>query len=1226
MAREWTKEQQAAIDERDKTLLVSAAAGSGKTATLTERIIRTLTDPAGRGDISRMLVVTFTRSAAAELRNRLSRALRDAMAEGKGVRHLSRQLMLLPGARISTIDSFAAELVRKNAVRLGLSPAFRTADPPEALLLRHSVMNRLIEDCYEGYDDGDIGISGDEFSALVDCLTGTRGDRKLGDLLLSLYQSTQGFVGREQQILCMAGKMREDAEKNLPPEETLWGTYLLATLQSEGEGWQARLRHVAARAAADEGAAAYLPVLDEDREDLAALLAAIPRGYAAAREALGAFRKSRLPALRGEKKTPVAEEVAAERTQFFEKFRRPWLEHDLAYTAGEWHDLLPALAGVVGTVGAVLAAFSRRLTAEKRRRNLCEFDDITHGALCLLANQDGTPTPLAAEVGAAFDYIYVDEYQDVNEVQHRIFAAIARAGGRFMVGDVKQSIYSFRGAQPEIFVNLRRSLPPLSAADGESAATLSLSRNFRSAPPILDFVNLVYGGLMRAVGEGIGYQPEEDALVAGRTETGTPCRVTVAVFEKEKDGAAAKAPEETEEKEPEEDGWGEEVPDREARYVAAEIAALIGTRGADGKVIRPSDIAILVRKGGAGKRFAAALAARGIRADLPNREGFFVNPEVQLAISLLGVIDNPRRDVYLAGLLRSPLYGFSMDDLLRIRRAADADPDHRNATLYEALCLYTEKDPAFFRGVRFLSDLRRFRAMAEGQPVDRLIRRLYRETGLLSLYGGEGGKNAAAQQGNLMLLYHYARQFEGSSFRGLYNFLSYVEEAIARGGGFGADPHTVSEAADEVHIMTIHQSKGLEFPICFLSGAGTGINRQDQRGALLYDRTLGCGLKLRDESGFALIRNPVYYAVSRAIAARQSEEEMRVLYVALTRPRERLYVTATVSDREKLLAECARRSAFFGAAEAYACRSHIEMILSVTAGNDSFDLLLPEGEAPMVPPAVQETAAAAPAETTEELCDLLRARFSFVYPDRYLGDLPGKLSVSRLYPAVLDEGDGEIAATLAPEEEREATLPRFLGGEEDSAARAGTATHLFLQFCDFGLLLRDGAERELARLRDAGFLTAEDAARVRLPEIAAFARSPLLAAMTEGEKLYRELRFHVRLPAEHFTSDPARQAALTGKTVLVQGVMDAVLLRPDGQIWLIDYKTDRLPRDRAAAEAKLRARHTAQLSYYAAACREMFGRVPDRVLLYALALGDTVSLSVSLPPPPPEGAPFSGLG
>lgn len=1230
MARNWTEEQLAAIGERNKTLLVSAAAGSGKTATLTERIIRTLTDEEKPGSLARMLVVTFTRASAADLKNKISRALGEALENGGSMRrHLSEQLLLLPGAQISTIDSFCINLVREHATRLGLSPAFRIADRAEGRLLQESVMERLIEEAYEGAIEA---IDPHTFEELVDCLTDVRGDKSLAEMLLRLYNETQGFARSYHLITDMAGQLREACGQ--APYDTVWGRYIRLLGIDLVESYLCRYEEHCRALAADETAALkYLPAFEEDLAHLRALhTLLLGQDYATVRAAVQDFPKPKLGTIPAAKKSGEAAAAQAMRNGFFEQLGKH-RDRFYAYTAEEWGPMLTSLADAVGLLGRLIALFGERVAEEKRRRSLCDFQDISHAALRLLYDEKGETTELAREIATRFDYVYVDEYQDVNEVQHLLFAALAQPRGRFMVGDVKQSIYGFRGAQPEIFAGARRAFPPLSAAgEGDEAAALTLSANFRSAKPILDFVNMVFGGLMEGVGEHIGYDPACDALRPGLPQdTTSPC-VTVALFEKtEKNKTQEDAEEdEGEEKEEEED----DRPDAEALYVAERVVHLLKEKQPNGKPYAPGDIAILTRTTGAGERFAKALAARGLRVDRPSGKGFFLNPEVLLAVSLLNVLDNPRRDVYLAGVLRSPLYGFSFDELIALRRESE-----EGATLYEALLTYTAAHPDFQKGERFLAELGELRRMAEGMPIDRLIWQLFHTTGLLSLAGADKNGAPEARRANLMLLYDYARRFEATSFKGLYNFIDYINEVIARDESI-EEGRVQSGRADTVRVMTMHQSKGLEFPVCFVVGCGSSFNKKDTVAPLLFERELGCALKLRDESGLARLRNPIWQAIGARIGEKQLEEEMRVLYVALTRPRHKLYVTGSIKGAEERVAAAGQARSRLRATEVYACKNYADMLLSTWEMAPFCELNCP-GTAPLAAPAApmeEEETGGEDQAAIAAAAAVLQERFSYRYPAAHFLGLPSKLSVSRLYPGVLDEreetvplapGLGEEREGSGPEENDEAAvtgeadrplykpapMPLFMGGErENSATAAGTATHLFLQFCDFGRLAKEGGRAELARLLEKGFMTEQDAALVRLHEVEAFRRSPLLSALQEkGARLFRELRFHVRLPATDFTEEAEKKEALAGETVLVQGVMDAVLCRENGELWLIDYKTDRLnaaeKRDKAAAARKLGERHARQLSYYALACRDMFGRLPDRVLLYSLALGDSIALS-----------------
>jgi len=747
------------------------------------------------------------------------------------------------------------------------------------------------------------------------------------------------------------------------------------------------------------------------------------------------------------------------------------------------------------------------------------------------------------------------------------------------------------------------------------------------------FVNAVFDFAFGAAGDSIAYRPEDSLNFAKTKTAAVPATPVIALFNRirRQDDPALTGdacPDVTDEEEAEEAAT-------EAEWVADRIAYLLqnGTR-ADGVTrLTPADFAILMRsnRGPTVAPFAAALAVRGIPVDSPDTTEYFRNPEVSLAVSLLSVIDNPRRDVPLSAVLLSPLYGFTPDDLTEIRRAAEP-----GIPLFEALASYCRAHPDFERGTGFLCQLADFRQAAEGMPVYRLLSRIFTETPLLTIAGnnGRGGEN------NLKVLDHYARGFEGSSFGGLYEFVRFIR---SQSGKFRS-PRTGSDAAG-VHLMTVHASKGLEFPVVFLCGVARPYNRSDRTGNYLFDGEWGMAFLTRDAKTGLRMRNPLHACLSNRAGEATAEEELRILYVALTRAEERLFVTATVSGLEReggdkptdrYLREAALLSRFPSRHAVLSQNAYLPLILAARA-------LRPETAELTVDPSLTGAVYAArpsaepahdampdPGEA-DRLAAVLRGRFGYVYPDAYRHRLPKKLSVSRLTPVLLDGTEDETAAADATgywsdvlfptrtetpdDEDRPATLrmPEACAGTRPpDAAERGTATHLFMQFCDFDLWEEHGVEAEIRRLVTKRFLDERTAGAIRRQELETFRRSALFRMMRGAERVRREFRFHVTLPAADFTADPALRAQLDGATLFIQGVMDAVIEHPDGTVTLIDYKTDRLTReeraDPALAAAKLRARHGEQLRYYAAAVERIWGQPPREILIYSLHLGDTVTL------------------
>lgn len=1197
--RTWTKAQEGVIEERGKTLLLSAAAGSGKTATLTERVIRTLTDRARPTDITRMLIVTFTNAAAGELRDRISAALSDALCKSPGDIRLARQLLLLPDADICTIDGFCRKLLREHATDAGLSPDFRISDEAETACLERAVMESLVNRAYGGED----GLSSaEEFSEFAGHLVSSKNEASLIEILISLYNRAEGFPEGAAVYRKFA-----DAYANLSrrPEDTPWGESLCRSVTASARDFRDAMT-AAYEAIAGEDAVQkkYGPAAASDLAYLDRVLSA--SGYDCLRAAISEYPAVSLSSLPASAKSPETDDFHTLRVRF-QTERKGWLLRFL-YSSDEWALLLTRLGRVLSLLARLLDRFSTELNGEMRRRNLVSFGDLEHLTLSLL-NRDGTPTPLAREIGAGYDFISIDEYQDINTVQHRIFESISGERNRFMVGDIKQSIYSFRLAEPEIFASLRAAFPPLGVAGDSPTASVFMSENFRCDRPVIDFVNTVFDRILGVAGESIGYVPGDRLTFAKLVAPEVSfAPVTVAYFDRHagEDGENGEAPE------PEEDSVTSAEP--EAAWVASEISRLLSSGRLDnGDPIRPGNIAILLRS--AKRRTAvyrAALRALGIPVVSKERDNFFLNPEVLLALCLLNTVDNPRRDIYLAGLLRSPLFDFPPEELLEIRRSGTS-----GLPLFDALTAYCEMNPGYTRGARFLTLLARLREAAEGMPVDRLLRLLYTETGLLSA----GGSDGSGGRRNLLLLYHFARSFAATSHSGLYQFIGYLNEIIREKRTFRS-PGDDAGSEDAVQIMTIHSSKGLEFPVCFVVDAGRSIASKEDRNTWSFDSSLGFALKLRDETGFARVENPVRLAVADSARRKSAEEEMRLFYVALTRARERLYVTGTVSGNTKLetfLTRCRLNARSLSGTAVRGAGSYLEWVLSS---------LNPTSEAPLVLscPKPDSTGCAGgpdnPGEPSAgvdfETVRILHDRFSYSYPFPYLSRLPGKLSVSSLSPTVLD-GTEHHSARIPTQEDTSADgtvpLPRFYGGEDPGiAARRGTATHEFLQFCSFRSLSDKGTDAELERLRAGRFLSEETLSLVHRDELEAFRRSDLLRELLDAGMIRRELRFNVMLPASLFSSDPAFLSSLSGQTVLVQGVMDCIFEGADGRLTLLDYKTDRFSSDERRnpekAEARLRARHREQLFYYAEAVERMFGRRPDRILLYSLCLGRAVPVSL----------------
>ena len=1213
--KKWTPSQKKAIDTRDRTLLVSAAAGSGKTATLTERIISSVLDENDPINIEDMLIVTYTRTAVGELRERISAAVKKAIAERPDDARLERQLHMLPSAKISTIDAFCADILRANAERVGVNPGFRVPDKAEAQLLAENILTGLLESIYEGQLP-EVATPL-ELDLLTDCLAQTRKQSELPAIINLIYASTLDSLEGVGSI----GELVEEfnPEKFTTVEETSFGKYCMQRLSELTEHYGKVFSDMTLEIGSigNPKHAKILEMLGETVRLINNLKAA--ENYEQVREILGACEFKRAPgASKADNLPPVTlvrgffkDDILAMRDKFF------------LHTEQEWKIAYRGLYKQFAVLYRVVCEFDKLFRQEKKRRGICEFTDVERYTYeCLWEN--GEKTDVAREQAKLYRAVYIDEYQDVNSLQNKIFEAISTDTNRFMVGDIKQSIYEFRSANPRIFAGMKKSFPELGKAGDYPAASIFMSDNFRCDKGVIDFVNDVFDNLFHHLRDSIGYvegdrlnfkkiydhpDPEyvyPEICLVPNIPTSDPRSVLV-------DDAQDLVPE----------------------VVARKIKELIDEGHLDnGEKIQPRHIAIIMRKvKSKGEKYARALAELGIPSAMKESERFFINSEVLLVLSLLNSIDNPHKDVYLAGLMCSPVYGFKLGEVALIRKLCPKD------TLYDSLKAYAEEHDEGGRVKKFLEKLAYYRLISAGMPTDKLLMKLYHETGILAL-----SSHKKESKDNLMLLYEHARKFEAGSFKGLYNFISYVNQLTGRESDF--DKKEAPGECDAVRIITAHGSKGLEYPIVFFAGGTSSFNSnngQIEPPRFEYEEGFGMGMFLRTDSGLALVRNSTKEIIKHYRHRKKIEEEARVLYVILTRARERLYVVGQAkANLEKFEEEIAAAREYMSEYSVYNIPNLLRMILDVK----SFEVKTPT-EFLKEPPFVYTDAAYAAAEALSEddsdgtpavlahvpdaddeivvdsvvsdkLEAELKARFSFKYPDLHLTRLPGKLSVSRLYPAILDGSDEHVTRIEdEPEEkeERRGYLPKFRAPEKENlSAEKGIATHMLLQFCNFDRLLKDGAVAEVKRLTADGFLSEKDASLVRVREVEYFTRSRLIGEILGAAKLYREFRFNVKLPAKDFTTDPELRSLYEHEHVLVQGVIDCLYEDENGDLHLIDYKTDRLTAeeraDKALAEKKMREKHSLQLSYYAKAVELMFGKYPKTIEVYSLPLGDTLDVSV----------------
>ena len=1184
---DWTPAQSAAIDTRGKDLLVSAAAGSGKTATLTERIIRSLKDEEHPADISKMLIVTFTRAAAGELRMKIFKALSEALAKDPSNRHLASQLIKTTSAKISTIDSFYLDIIRENFSSLGLPSNFRIADTAECELLAKECMSDTVAKHYDRDTEA--------FSSFAECFVSVRGGERLPEILLSLYESISAYPEGIEFLVECAEKYGVSAESDF--FRTPFGEVRAQGVEEALKYYRDVLLDAVSLMQEEEKLReCYLPSFSYDLNfctDAIEILA--KREYETARAHIQGYSPISLKTIRGE--LPPEITLAKEKRTEITKAIRELQKKSFSLSSEHISRAMLHSRDITLQLYSLLSDFERTFSEEKLRRSALDFADIRRYAMKLLVSRDGEPTEVAKSISAKFTDIYIDEYQDVDRVQDMIFKSISNGKNRFMVGDIKQSIYGFRGAEPHVFAGYREAFPLHGTPDAESSPceSIFMSNNFRCDENIIDFTNLVCSYLFGIFKENIGYRSEDDLRFTKQKPSPeyVSQKVTLAIVTPPEDEDSDYV------------SNAENNRESEAKYIAAEISRLLKCgKLANGERVRPEDIAIMFRSGAIKPHLKAALDDAGIAYSGGEDNKYFESPDVLLVLSVLNVIDNPHRDIHLAATLYSPLFSLTLDDLVKIRkRESDAH------SLYDALCAYTEceSDELSAKCRDFLSALAEWRDMTHAMTVNKLLRRIFASKRFV-LSGISGSEN-------LRILYEYARKFEAGAYRGLYDFIEYLNRMIANGTKLesgGSD-----SAAGKVSLITVHHSKGLEYPVCFLCGTSGQFNKNDFKDSMIFEASTGVAMKLADGTGFARINTPMREAIISKLLANQIEEEMRVLYVALTRAREKLFVTgsSTLSADELLDAAAVRRK-YSGKHTLMKCRSSLDWILTALSGLDVsnicemrfIDPTAIENERSTVTP----TESIAPkAEPSAELYAKLTADFDYRYPYLHLSRVPAKISVSRLSPDVLDEREDTLNLF---DTDKKASVPRILlsnDKESASATARGTSTHLFLQFCDFARAKAHGVEDEAARLIEARYIPPEAKEEMFADELERFLESDLYREIISAKQVIREQRFNILLPSSDFSQDKDFINA-TDEPLAVQGVIDLILVDERGDVSLFDYKTDRLSKaemsDDTLLEGKLTALHREQLGYYRIAAERLFGKPIKRAAIYSTAAAKTVDI------------------
>ncbi len=1167
----WTKAQRSAIDSRGGTVLVSAAAGSGKTAVLVERIISLLTDETNPVPADRLLVVTFTKAAAAEMKERINKALRAKIREFPSNSFYRKQQMLLSQSNISTVDSFCTKLVRENFYNLDIKSDFGVVDENLGKELQNQALDAVLDEYF---------VDGKTF--LADFFSSDKDDKKLVNAIKTLYEFTSCHLFPEKWFSDIVSLY--DDEK--PVAETVWGRIIMDSALEKMK-YFVRLLDDNFRAAQENDA-----IFDKRKDillelkDYCELIAArLESGeWDETAGALSLFSKPKKKPIRGFSDDSLKIRIDAAIDEVLDELTKklPEIFSDseaiIQEEIGEMKPIVLELRDLTKRFGEIFSEL-------KREKNVLDFTDLERMAVRLLIEKDKDGykrTELALSLCDKFDEVMIDEYQDTNQVQDAIFWALSKDDkNRFMVGDIKQSIYGFRLAMPEIFLGYKKSFKELKETYHEESALINLDRNFRSAPEVIDSVNYFFRLLMMEELGGIDYRSGEE-LVLGRedlvpNEKNITCVDIIADDSSGDDFEADSAPKRM------------KAAVTEARRIAHIIREMVDggytvpDKGGE-RPVRYSDFTILLRNAkNVVSYYTDELYANGVPVMAKTSDKFFDRPEILGFFSFLQVIDNPNRDIPLLSVMLSPVYGFTPDEIARLRL------DDRKSSLYVSL---KSSENADFE--KLLDDIESLRTAAVTMSAADFITYLFDMTGYLDIAGAMG--DGESRIANLRKLREMAASFESQGYVGVHGFVRIVSRMIENGGGPIAE--TKSDVNEDcVVIQTVHSSKGLQYPVCILAGSTFGFKQPTDDVAL--NMKLGMGLKMIDNN-----RRIYYNTIMRQAILMENyndslAEELRIFYVALTRAEHKLIIVNYSGDLSKskvkgyvtagdrltpfALKQCSNVGEWImlcllkhpSAHELRRAVGFEENMLASSTSPIEVNVLCGSEDRLETQKADEELAL-----PNDELLNAIKQSVNFEYPDEALTRIPSKATASSL------AHDSFVSDKLP--------RPAFMSESGLTATERGTAFHEYLHYCDYQKAAIDPLA-ELDRLTAEKFLTEEQADAIDIDMISGFFKSELGKSILSADACYKEWQFSINLKASEIDVFDTN----SDEEVFLQGAVD-LYFEKDGKLYIVDYKTDRVK-----SVDELVERYRAQLAIYKRSLELITGKKVEACYVYSLRLKES---------------------
>lgn len=1200
----FTPAQKTAIDTKDCSLLVAAGAGSGKTRVLTERIIDRLLSDDNNTDITKYLIVTFTNAAAKELSDRIRTALTQKSAEFPDNKKITRNLALLPQAKICTIDSFCYDIVKDNFQRLGLPPKLRIAEETETDVILARIVGDIVEEKMSAQSGSEY------FLTFYELFAGAKSGDNFEKTIIHLYKALLNLPSVEA-FLGEACEKYKDCAKSDEFFDSYYGKLIqkaaINTAQKALGGIEKTIEKCKTNHEVYEK---FESVFENESEFAKILINSINSGYDDAASCLKGikFKTCRPssypdPEFAGKiyEKLKLSRELIKElRDSYFSV-----TSDTLKKCADDYYNILCEIKDVI------LEADSRFAKA-KKNFGILNFSDVERMTLKLLYDdiETATTSDIAHALSAEFEELYIDEYQDINPVQDMIFRAISRTayGGfecnRFLVGDSKQSIYGFRGARPEIFNSYRRDFEDVQKPSAPRRK-LFMQNNFRCAENVIDFTNMLFEKIMP------DDYTQDDRLIYSRIEE-IKANEPVKLILCNPDGLA--------------DRSAEARLTVQADAVLDEIKKVVNrddVTDSSGKPYSLSDVAILVQTWDEAKFLEKYFTSLSVPVVCEKGEGFFDRPEITLALCVLRSVDNPERDVYTAGFMRSAAGGFDDDELAEIRL------NLRSGSFFTALNEYAlngSDEVIKAKANRFLELHKALRSMARCNSASEFVRKMYVQTDLINVctsesFGVFASHSASIRKKNLMRFYDMAREYDKTVFKGLSSFIEYIETKIS-----GSDTKSATDAPEDagIRVMTIHKSKGLEFPVCFVFGMDKKKRRSSD--SLVMNEKSGLSFKLKTleklkgvggKKGFASVDTPFRQLILELNDTNEHIESKRLLYVALTRAKDRLYITACPDKFEQLIDSV--NSDF----EEYMTdgKSHLDKILGFLAQHSDIELLKDSGtyhytnesgktvlDAEIIlcndvnadsmsdnSEKTTEVVYAPDAELLEMLKKQIVTRKAAVSS---IVSVPPKLTVSLLKQGLLDYEDTSLASSV---QRKPLEKPEFIKEDvSQSAAEKGTAMHMFMQFADFANCENGGCTCEADRLYSDGFITEKQRDMLDISRLDSFFKTDLYHSIKNAVKVYRELRFNLKVPA----SDVIANIPSTDDFVLVQGVIDCFIENNDGTFTVIDFKTDRV--DGETGASLLKERYSGQLGLYCRAVEDITKKKVSKCVIFSFALMEEI--------------------